>query len=216
MIYKVEEVSAGLCTGTLRAGAIEAKINKMEKNGWKFEQTETVIGRCCLIFQRYKTLICFSKESEILNEDSASIQGEEFTTSENTGYFWKYLYLLGMLITTIGFCCPMFKGFFGSGANGFNFINFENGEFVTIGALLIFIGAVVGLAYAVLPMLGIKLPSSDLVKTVAVIASIAGGIVLVICFQDNAISKAILKNATYGSYMIIVGWVLALVGNLKK
>ena len=62
MIYKVEEVSAGLCTGTLRTGAIEAKIKEMEKRGWKFEQTETIIGRCCLIFQRYKAVICFSKE----------------------------------------------------------------------------------------------------------------------------------------------------------
>ena len=62
MIYKVEEVSAGLCTGTLRAVAIEARINRMAEGGWKFEQTETVIGRCCLIFQRYKVVICFSKE----------------------------------------------------------------------------------------------------------------------------------------------------------
>ena len=131
-----------------------------------------------------------------------------------------YLYLIGMAITTIGFCCPMFKGFLGSGANGFKFINFENGGFVTIGALLIFIGAVVGLAYAVLPMIGIKLPSSDLVKFVAIIASIAGGIVLVIGFQDNAIYKAIakgfLKNATYGFYMVVVGWVLALIGKFAK
>ena len=131
----------------------------------------------------------------------------------------SYLYLIGMAITTIGFCCPMFKGLFGS-VNGFNFINFEKGGFVTIGALLIFIGAVVGLAYAVLPMLGIKLPSSDLVKFVAIIASIAGGIVLVIGFQDNAIYKAIakgfLKNATYGFYMVVVGWVLALIGKFAK
>lgn len=62
MDYKVEEVSAGLCTGTLRAGAIEAKINKMASDGWKFEQTETIVGRFCLIFPRYKAVIVFSKE----------------------------------------------------------------------------------------------------------------------------------------------------------
>nr|DAU19778.1 MAG TPA: hypothetical protein [Caudoviricetes sp.] len=66
----------------------------------------------------------------------------------------------------------MFKGLFGSSANGFDFINFENGGFTTIGALLIFIGAVVGLAYAILPMLKIKLPSVDLVKTIAIIVSV--------------------------------------------
>ena len=69
-------------------------------------------------------------------------------------------------------------------------------------------------------MLGIKLPSSDLVKTVAVIASIAGGIVLVIGFQDNAIYKAIakglIKNANYGFYMVIAGWIIALVGKFSK
>lgn len=132
----------------------------------------------------------------------------------------SYLYLIGMAITTIGFCCPMFKGLFGSGANGFDFINFENGGFVTIGALLIFIGAVVGLAYAILPMLKIKLPSVDLIKIVALIASIVGGIVLVIGFQDNAIykviAKGLLKNANYGFYMVIAGWIVALIGKFSK
>jgi len=63
MTYKVEEVSAGLCTGTLRGAAIEAKINKMASDGWKFEQYETIVGRCCLIFPRYKAVICFSKDN---------------------------------------------------------------------------------------------------------------------------------------------------------
>ena len=132
----------------------------------------------------------------------------------------SYLYLAGMAITTFGFCCPMFKGLFGSSANGFDFINFENGGFTTIGALLIFIGAVVGLAYAILPMLKIKLPSVDLVKTIAIIVSIVGGIVLVIGFQDNAIYKAIakglIKNANYGFYMVIAGWIVALIGKFSK
>ena len=43
MTYKVEEVGAGLCTGTLRGNAIEAKINQMASQGWKFEQYETII-----------------------------------------------------------------------------------------------------------------------------------------------------------------------------
>ena len=63
MTYKVEEVCAGLCTGTLRGNAIEAKINQMASQGWKFEQYETIIGRCCLFFPRYKAIICFSKEN---------------------------------------------------------------------------------------------------------------------------------------------------------
>ncbi len=63
MTYKVEEVSAGLCTGTLRGNAIEAKINQMASQGWKFEQYETIVGRFCLFFPRYKAVICFSKEN---------------------------------------------------------------------------------------------------------------------------------------------------------
>ncbi len=63
MTYKVEEVNAGICTGTLRGQVIEAKINQMASQGWKFEQYETIMGRCCLIFPRYKAVICFSKEN---------------------------------------------------------------------------------------------------------------------------------------------------------
>ena len=33
MTYKVEEVGAGLCTGTFRGNAIEAKINQMASQG---------------------------------------------------------------------------------------------------------------------------------------------------------------------------------------
>lgn len=61
MDYKVVEVSAGLCTGTIRGSAVEAKIKQMAAEGWKFEQYETIIGRCCLFFPRYKCMICFSK-----------------------------------------------------------------------------------------------------------------------------------------------------------
>lgn len=63
MTYKVEEVNAGLCTGTLRGAAIESKINQMASQGWKFEQYETIVGRCCLFIPRYKAVICFSKEN---------------------------------------------------------------------------------------------------------------------------------------------------------
>ncbi len=63
MKYKVEEVNAGICTGTLRGVLIEERINQMASQGWKFEQYETIMGRWCLIFPRYKAVICFSKEN---------------------------------------------------------------------------------------------------------------------------------------------------------
>ncbi|MCR5189730.1 MAG: hypothetical protein K6C97_12420 [Treponema sp.] len=60
---RVIEVNAGLCTGTLRGSAIEARINQIASQNWKFEEFETIKGRCCLIFARYKMIICFSKNN---------------------------------------------------------------------------------------------------------------------------------------------------------
>lgn len=61
--YKVEEVNAGICTCTLRGPLIEKVVEANAKQGWIFEQMEPVIGRFCLIFQRYKMIIVFSKDS---------------------------------------------------------------------------------------------------------------------------------------------------------
>ena len=62
----------------------------------------------------------------------------------------SYLYLIGLTVVAIGFCCPMFKGIFGTSANGFKFINFDNSVFVSIGALMIFLGSICGL-YCLIP-----------------------------------------------------------------
>ena len=61
--YKVDEVDAGICTCTLRGSAVEKAIESNANQGWIFEQMEPVVGRFCLIFQRYKMIIVFSKES---------------------------------------------------------------------------------------------------------------------------------------------------------
>ena len=46
------------------------------------------------------------------------------------------IYLIGMALVAIGFFCPMFKGLFGSSANGFDFIsNAKEGGFVAIGSI---------------------------------------------------------------------------------
>lgn len=128
------------------------------------------------------------------------------------------IFLAGMVLSVIGFCCPMFKGLFGSTANGFKFINFDNSGFVTIGALLIFCGACLGVVAALLPMIGIKVPS--ILGLCGLAVSIIGGIVLFIGFQDNGIYKAIgkhlLKNAQFGFYMIVAGWIVSVVGIVLK
>ena len=123
------------------------------------------------------------------------------------------IYLIGMALIVIGFCCPMFSGFLGS-ANGFKFINFDNSGFVTIGALLIIVGGIAGLVACFVPQLkGLKL--------IFAIVALAGAIVLVIGFTTNggiykAIGKNILKHATVGFYMVVVGLILGIVGALQK
>lgn len=125
------------------------------------------------------------------------------------------LYLVGMALVAVGFCCPMFKGVFGSTANGFKFINFDNSSFVTIGALLIFVGAIAGVALSF-----VKAKNGNMLKFLALVLTIAGGIILVIGFNQSkaykVLAKGFLKNAYIGFYMILVGWVVAIVGKLSK
>ena len=124
------------------------------------------------------------------------------------------IYLVGMAVTLIGFCMPMFSGVFGKSGNGFKFINFDNSGFVTIGALLIVAGAIAGIVFALLGM-------GDLLEWLALGISVAGGIVLVVGFTTNggiykAIGKNMIKHATVGFWMIVAGWVLAAVGKVLK
>lgn len=122
------------------------------------------------------------------------------------------LYLIGMAVVVIGFCVPMFKSFLGT-TNGFKFIDFDHFGFVTIGALLIFLGAVLGVLSCFLPQLsGLKMAALGV--------SVLGGVILVIgCFSDSfykAIGKGFVKHAYVGFYMVIAGWVVAALGVLKK
>lgn len=125
-----------------------------------------------------------------------------------------YLYLVGLALVVIGFFCPMFK----AGPlepNGWDFLNFENFGFITVGGLLILAGAAAGIIFS---FVGGK--NSDLLKLVCLIVSIVGGIVLVIGFNDNklyaAIGKEILKYAYVGFYLVVCGWVVALIGHFTK
>lgn len=124
------------------------------------------------------------------------------------------LYLIGMAVTLIGFCLPMFSGALGSSGNGFSFINFDRSTFVTIGALLIAIGAIAGVAIALLG-------KGDQLEWIALAVSIAGGVILVLGFTTNggiykAIAKNMIKHSTIGFWMVVVGWVVAAVGKVLK
>lgn len=124
------------------------------------------------------------------------------------------IYLVGMALVVVGFICPMFK-ILGSKPNGFDFVSFENSGFQTIGALLVFCGALAGIVFSV-----IKIKNAETLKLVALIVTIAGGVVLFLGFNDNVIyreiGKGILKNAYIGFYMVIAGWILGIVGFVMK
>lgn len=125
-----------------------------------------------------------------------------------------FIYLVGMALVIIGFILPMFKGMGGS-LNGFDFINLNNLGSTTIGALLIFGGAGVGLVFCF-----VGSSNADRIKLIALIATIAGGILIFITYNKSAVTRVIgkgfIKHATYGTYLILVGWVAGIVGWLKK
>ena len=121
------------------------------------------------------------------------------------------IYLIGMALIAIGFFCPMFKGLFGSSANGFDFIsNAKEGGFVAIGSILIIAGAIAGIVACFVPQLkGLKL--------IFALCVLAGAIILIIGFLTNggiykAIGKQLLKRAMFGFYMVVVGIVLGVCG----
>ena len=125
------------------------------------------------------------------------------------------IYLIGVLLVAIGFCCPMIKGLFGSSANGFDFIkNAKEGGFVAIGSILIIAGAILGIVACFVPQLkGLRL--------IFALVILAGAIILIIGFTTNgriykAIGKHLLKNALFGFYMVVAGMVLSIVGAIQK
>ena len=123
------------------------------------------------------------------------------------------IYLIGMALVIVGFVCPIFEiSFFGlasASSNGFDFINFDNFGTTSIAALLIIVGAVLGLVSCFVKKGG-------LLKLLGLVISIAGGVLLIISYSDNMFAKGIGKFfvdiATYGFYMILGGWILGLVG----
>ncbi len=123
------------------------------------------------------------------------------------------LYLIGMALVVIGFFLPMFKGALGS-PNGWDFLNFKDFGFVTIGGLLILVGAVLGV------LVGLNVIKGSSLKLIALVVSIVGGVVLFIGFNDNKlyqfIAKGFLKHAYIGFYVVLAGWVAALVGYFSK
>lgn len=113
-----------------------------------------------------------------------------------------------MLLVLVGFCCPIFNGI--SSINGFNIIKNYDG-LVLVGALLILIGSACGVILCF-----VDAKALQLLKLVALIVCIGGGVILFLNFNQSGLykllGKGILKTATYGFYMILTGWVLSFLG----
>ena len=119
-----------------------------------------------------------------------------------------------MALIVLGFCLPMFSGM-GINPNGFKFINFKNGGFVSIGALFIIIGGIAGFVSCF-----VKMKNVNFIKMIALLVSIIGGIILVIGFSQNRIyafiGKGFIKHAAVGFYLVLAGWIAGIIGYLSS
>jgi len=125
------------------------------------------------------------------------------------------LFLVGMAVSLVAFFLPMINNL--GKPNGLKFIDFDNFGFVTIGALLMLIGAILGTVIGVLDLLKMKVPSKKLLSLVAVGLVVAGMVVLILGFATGngiykAVGKGLFKHATYGFYLYIAGAIVAILG----
>ncbi len=125
------------------------------------------------------------------------------------------IYLIGVALVAVGFCLPMFKGL-GTTPSGFKFINFDNFGATTIAALLIFCEAVAGGVFCFVS----AGKNTSLIRLLCIVISIIGGVILIVKFNDNWLTKSIgkgfIKHAYIGFYMVLVGWVAGLIGAVLK
>ena len=132
------------------------------------------------------------------------------------------IYLVGMVLIVVGFFLPLFN-ILGKSLNGFDFINLNKLNSTTIAALLIFAGALAGAVFSI-----VNIKFSGLIRYLALAASIAGGVLVLLLANKsplakmvvreftNQVIKSLLKHTAYGAYMILAGWTAGLVGLLKK
>ena len=128
------------------------------------------------------------------------------------------IYLIGVALIAIGFCCPLFSGkVLKVTANGFKFIHFDkNFGWSSLAALMIFAGAVLGIVFCFVS----AGKSTSLLRLIFILVSIAGGLIFFIKYNDNGVTRALgkfnLKYMAIGLYMIIAGWIVGLIGAITN
>lgn len=131
-----------------------------------------------------------------------------------------YLFLIGMIVTAVGFFLPL-TSHFGGNANGnsaFSIITGNGKGLVKVGSIITLAGAVAGI---ILSFVNLG-KSQKIAKLVSLIVSVAGG--LYIFFNMSSLGKDIVKFAAKisssgfgaGFYIIIAGWIIALIGRITS
>ena len=120
----------------------------------------------------------------------------------------NYVYAIGMAVTVLGFMLPVFSAFGGNiTMNGFDLVG-KGDSAMKIAVLLVFIGAVAGIAVQFIP-------NNSLYKIIALIVTVAGGLYCFFNTSDIGIKFAG-KFLGTGFYMIIAGWCIAVAGIILK
>ncbi len=131
----------------------------------------------------------------------------------------SYLYLIGLALVAIGCFLPLWTAF-GGNANGASAISYlkDDGNTVRkIGVILTLLGAIAGIVLCF-----VKVKSVGLLKLVSLIVSFAGGAYVFFNTSDAAkkIGKGLAKITnsapSIGFYLILAGWIIALVGWILK
>ena len=127
------------------------------------------------------------------------------------------VYFIGMALIIVGLLCPIVK-VMGQTPNAFKFLDFKNFGTSTVAILLILIGAVLGVIFALLNM------SSKNNKLIALAITLAGGIIMLLLLTGvlsdsslggkiwRAAGKSFIKHAFIGFYLILAGWIVAIYG----
>lgn len=119
------------------------------------------------------------------------------------------LYLIGAALTAIGFLLPIFK----AGpikVSGFDLVG-DGNSIMKLAALLVFVGAVAGI---ILNFVSVG-KNQDMLKLVVLIVSIAGGLYCFFNTSDFGVKLAT-KYLSAGFYLIVAGWIVSILGYLKK
>lgn len=126
-----------------------------------------------------------------------------------------YLYLIGLALVAIGCFLPLWTHFGGrsNGATAISFLNDDGNTIRKIGVILTLAGAIAGIIICF-----VKVKSVGLIKLVSLIVSIAGGAYVFFNTSDFAknvgktVAKVTKSAPSIGFYLILAGWVIALVG----